>query len=268
MFGKRYRGIDMRPRALLDRSQKKVLEGKYLANRYYKYLSAPQKTPCILYGLQRSGTNYVEHLLGSDFPGVRIRNSTKRSHHRHKHWRLYADKSLMPTPEYLSRRSVEDARGLWDLFRDDGVRIEAVVVVVREPLHWYRSYQNWAVRLKWPEVDYHYLQEWNAYYRIWHALAAEDPDRIVLLRYEDLLGSEETALSSLANVLKMPLVDAAQDFKHVPHSQGFDTKKREENLSPLALDKFPPSDRDAILANLDPLLNEALGYPAMSNVDT
>jgi len=268
MVKTRYRGIDMRPSALLDRSHKKILEGKYLANRYVNYVLAAQKSSCLLYGLQRSGTNYLEHLIRSNFPGARIRNANRRSHYRHKHWRLYADNSLIPTRQYRSKLSAEDAKSFWTLLQNEGVHIDAVVVVVREPLHWYRSYQSWANRIKWPAVDHHYLQEWNAYYRTWRALAAEDPERIALIRYEDLLGSDELAFSSLATVLRMPRVGTIKDFKHVPQSHDFDTTKRDANLSPLTLDDFPPDDRDAVLANLDPSLSQALGYTANSNIDT
>ena len=146
--------------------------------------------------------------------------------------------------------------------------IDAVVVVVREPLHWYRSYQYWAARLAWPAVGYHYLQEWHAYYGTWHALAAEDPERIKLIRYEDFLSSEDQAISDLATVLQLPRLGATQTLKHVPHSRRFDAGRRAANLAPLTLDDFPPSERQAILANLDPSLNEALGYADYSVTGT
>ena len=53
----------------------------------------------------------------------------------------------------------------------------------------------------------------------------------------------------------------------VPHSQRFDDAKRVANLSPLTLDDFPSNERQAILANLDPSLIEALGYADYSVID-
>jgi hypothetical protein len=51
------------------------------------------------FGLQRSGTNYLQGLVSEHFD-VAFCNSDDRAHPLHKHFRLYNEKSYIGRPSY------------------------------------------------------------------------------------------------------------------------------------------------------------------------
>ena len=73
------------------------------------------KMKLLLYGLQRSGTKYLEVLLKHQFHVQFMNNNKDRTSPLQKHFRLYDDKGLVPEPKYQNEIRVANFEELEDL---------------------------------------------------------------------------------------------------------------------------------------------------------
>ena len=60
------------------------------------------------------------------------------------------------------------------------------------------SYKNWAKKCNWPEVDHHYIQEYNLFYGFFTKLAQES-SKFIFIKYVDLITDKEAVLKGLQN---------------------------------------------------------------------
>lgn len=82
------------------------------------------------YGLQRSGTNYLETLLKKNFR-VRFLNSNKdRTSPLQKHCRLYKNKKIIPAPQYYNEITVDSFEHFQSLFK---VKPDYYLVISKNP---------------------------------------------------------------------------------------------------------------------------------------
>lgn len=60
------------------------------------------------YGLQRSGTNFLETLLKKNYRVHFLNSNRDRSSPLQKHYRLYDNKDIIPEPQYHNDTEVEN----------------------------------------------------------------------------------------------------------------------------------------------------------------
>ena len=97
------------------------------------------------YGLQRSGTNYLETLLKKNFR-IRFLNSNKdRRSPLHKHCRLYKNKQIIPEPQYQNDIVVDTFDQFESLFE---VVPDYYFIISKDPYSWNLSYRNWAKKMQ------------------------------------------------------------------------------------------------------------------------
>ena len=231
------------------------------AKRTLLFITGQQKK-CLLYGLQRSGTNYVEKIVAKNIPEIRFVNDRRdRSSPLNKHFRLYRDKAYIPTDQYRTEDVVERYDQLIDTVMRYNVTPDLVIVVIRHPFHWYRSYLSWAELCGWDQSAYAYIREWNLFYGAWESLAREAPKEVLIFRYEDVLAGYRSGVPRLCERLGIEGRDSIDTYmSKVPVSGRMTEDKIASNLRPVALSDFPKWKQKLICEILDFDLVKRMGY--------
>lgn len=155
------------------------------------------ETSLLHYGLQRSGTNFLEALLRRRYKARLVNDNANRGSPIHKHFRLYDRKDLIPEEKYRNQLYPASFNDYEALLTE---KPDYYIVVSKDPYSWYLSYRSWGRKCGWPEPGHHYIAEYNLFYRKWLDFAAET-DRIVFVRYIDLLTNTEAELGRLERIM-------------------------------------------------------------------
>ncbi len=216
----------------------------------------------LLYGLQRSGTNFLEAKLRSRFR-VRLLN---RNLHRHlpeqKHFRLYDEKDVIPEPQFENDLHFSNFREFEAALPAERVP-DDYIIISKDPYAWFLSYRRWAHGHRWPEVAHHYIREYNLFYGKWLDFASQS-ERIHLVRYHDLLRDTEETLQEL--VRKIPLEQRGRMVvPRLPRKlrnalAGFSDSRKNYYEQGRYLQDLSPAERMEINARLDEAVLRGLGY--------
>lgn len=210
----------------------------------------------LLYGLQRSGTNYLERLLRGAYR-VRFANHRRRNHPGHKHFRLYDNKALIPEPQFANSARI---RSLDVLEEALGFRPDAYLVLSKDPYSWLRSYEAWARTCGWPSAAHHYGAEYTAFYGAWCALA-QDAARVHFVRYADLLADPEGTVKAVAaRIEARPRRFRVWSSRRVPQSGPFTPERRAWYAERRYLEGYTAAELAALNAEMDAGLLGFLGY--------
>jgi hypothetical protein len=212
------------------------------------------------FGLQRSGTNYLEALFKRMY-GQRFSNSNAdRKSPLQKHFRLYDNKDMVPEPQYRNDiviTSFSQFEGLYAATPD------FYLVISKDPYSWYLSYTAWAKKCNWPPPRHHYIEEYNLFYGKFLELAAQT-EKILFVRYVDLLRDREVTLTGLERRMGLTrkprhfLISRA--FSRVPQSTKFSDEQRDNYLKKNYLGMLSRENLNQLNARLDPRVIELLGY--------
>jgi hypothetical protein len=151
------------------------------------------------YGLQRSGTNFLETLLKKKYRVRFLNSNTDRSSPLQKHFRLYDNKEVIPEPQYRNNIKVKNFDEFERLLE---TLPDYYVVISKDPYSWFLSYSNWAKKCNWPTVAHHYIKEYNLFYGKWLEFSGQT-DKIVFVRYIDLLQNTDLELERLETKMKL-----------------------------------------------------------------
>ena len=94
----------------------------------------------VQYGMQRSGTNFVERVLKKNYRVHLLNNNHDRSSPLQKHCRLYENKELIPHPQYFNDVSIKTVQELDAFFKTSP---DYYLVISKDPYSWYLSYKAW-----------------------------------------------------------------------------------------------------------------------------
>ena len=111
------------------------------------------KMRLLQYGLQRSGTNFLESLLKKNYRVSILNDNRIRSSPLQKHCRFYSNKEVIPEPQYRNEIVANTYEQFQNLFP---TAPDFFIVISKDPYSWYLSYQNWAEKCNWPSVGHHY----------------------------------------------------------------------------------------------------------------
>jgi hypothetical protein len=221
----------------------------------------------IQYGLQRTGTNYVEFLIKKNFNNfVSLNNGATRSLPLHKHFRLYDDKSFIPTPEYMNNFNYSSFNEFDGHVKElTGEESFDYLVVTKEPVSWYISLCKFAKKNKWKilhhkHVDTRYLIDYNLFHEKWLDFANQS-NRITILRYEDFLSDLDASLDSVKETFQLQKKGSRyENLDKVPMSKKFNKKKRSFYKDKKYQELFDKNKRLIIKNILDKKVVEGLGY--------
>lgn len=222
----------------------------------------------LLYGLQRSGTNYMETLLPHNFSNVALLNQAfARSLPLHKHFRPYDEKWFVPEPKYLNQfqypsfedfdRHCQELTGAQDL---------GYITIVKEPYSWYISYCKLARKNRWPSymhkwTNQHYMIEYSLFCKKWIDFRDQAPDKVALIRYEDVLKDLPGTLDSLREKFGLEKKQADyQNFSKVNMSRTFSVRRRNYYMKKQFMEQFSQEELFLLTHHLDAGVAKALGY--------
>ena len=219
----------------------------------------------IHYGLQRSGTNFLESLLAKKYR-VQILNSNidgirpERSSPLHKHFRLYDEKDIVPEPKFRNEYKINSFAAFEQLLE---IIPDYYLIISKDPYSWYLSYTDWARRSNWQEVPYHYILEYNLFYAKWLELSRQTK-KIVFVRYMDLLRDPDEELRRLEFSMRLKkkfLYELRSNLvPKVPQSEEFSIDKRSYYLGEKYLDRYTIEGLQEINGLVDPEVLSRLGY--------
>lgn len=146
------------------------------------------------HGIQRSGTNYLRYCLkGCGFYPLNAHDPARTSP-KHKHFRWYADKSLIPL-------FIEHQYGN-NITADDVFQINKIasfpkdcrhIVVQKNEYDWLASISNWGLRCGWFDSKENAVNnlkqsqmDYTSYYGFWNEIASANPNRVVIIKLEKL----------------------------------------------------------------------------------
>lgn len=212
------------------------------------------------FGLQRSGTNYFEALIGRNYDVELVNEEEDRTSPAQKHFRLYDEKHIVPEPQYHNEVQTPDFATYESLVPQ---RPDHYVVISKDPYSWLLSYRKWAAGCGWPAVSHHYLEEYNLFYGRWLDFATQT-HRVHFLRYHDLLAEPEDSLRTLADKtgMKKRMLSAVRSNRiwKVPQSGMFSPEKRDYYVKAKYLDEFESSELSELAKVLDDRVVQGLGY--------
>lgn len=216
-------------------------------------------TKLILYGLQRSGTNYLEQLLNRTYR-VKYLNSNKDTKvPLQKHFRMYDEKNIVGHEVYLNSLMFNNYSELHDWFR---IKPDAFIVISKDPYSWLLSYRKWAEKNAWPKVQHHHIEEYNLFYGKFLSLAKES-DNIHFVRYQDLLcnmDGELARLQQLCGFAPRKSLFRNTNLRRVPQSARFTQDRLDYYVKEHYMDQFTETDLAETNALLSTEVMRSLGY--------
>jgi hypothetical protein len=141
-----------------------------------------------LYGLQRSGTNVIKTFLIQTY-GIGFNNLGDRGEIGHKHFRIYDDKTKIPTciqHQYSNNIIINKNDDLIKLLKEDVNNVK-IVVVIKDIFSWLISIEKWGEKCKWsPFIKDEFLNEYKLYTEKWYQLSKENPN-ICIIHYDEYI---------------------------------------------------------------------------------
>lgn len=212
------------------------------------------------YGLQRSGTNFLETLLRKNYRVHFLNDEKNRSSPLNKHFRLYDDKDIIPEPQYHNSIWVANFKQFESLSE---VLPDYYLVISKDPYSWYLSYKNWAQKCNWPAAKHHYIEEYNLFYGKFLELSSQT-DKIIFVRYIDLIKDPDAALKRLEATMKLKRklrsLLALKKPEEVPQSSSFTDERRNYYLGEEYLNEYTDEELQTLNGCLDTQVAYLLGY--------
>jgi len=186
------------------------------------------------YGLQRSGTNFLESLILKNFKTNIINTDAERNHPLHKHFRLYDEKQLIPEIQYKNDLKFNEFFDFENSLKLSS-SIDGIIIISKDPYSWYLSYRNWAKVCKWSKPNYNYIEEYNKFYGKWVEFSKQE-EKIAFVKYSELLSNPSKELEKLENKFKLEsrlrtnIFGRTLRIRRVSQSGRFLIKKKEHYL--------------------------------------
>ncbi|MCS3670578.1 hypothetical protein GGQ21_001226 [Salinibacter ruber] len=214
----------------------------------------------MLYGLQRSGTNFVQDTIERN---LRVWNKNidhPRNNPSHKHYRPYSEECF-PTSQYVTRNEPSNLKNLESIFNHEPP--DYYVVVSKSPYSWLLSYEKWGRKCDWPDPDHHYITEWNLFYGKWLEWG-KSSRKVVFVRYVDMLQDPKGEVERLQQRMGLTRrwISYIQRFTpgSVEQSPDFDASRRRYYLEHEYLNQYTDEKWDSLHAHLDTDVVQGLGY--------
>ena len=220
----------------------------------------------LLYGLQRSGTNFLEEVLRRHYRVRFLNDYEDRSSPLHKHFRLYREKHIIPESQYRNDLKIA---GFADFERILGDTPNSYLIISKDPYSWLLSYCQWAKKCHWPEVSHHYIAEYNLFHGKWLEFSRQT-NKIVFIRYVDLLQNAARELSLLEATIGLKKRFGrrvlSSRVNKVAQSPEFSNDRAAFYVNKLYLRSYTARDLREVNSLVDPDVLSGLRYHKEENV--
>ena len=139
------------------------------------------KSPAVyLFGLERSGTNFIEQYLAINFQ-VRLKPNPQ-----HKHFRIFNNKNLIFPACFKNSHIINSVFDL-DKLLNDASHTNRYIVIYKNPFSWLPSIERFYCASKaTPAARKNFLDQYIAYRKKWQSIRNA---RVLLINYEELIRS-------------------------------------------------------------------------------
>ncbi len=245
----------------IERAQPKLTDKiwKWLSGNHKNFPNIKGGVNVLYYGLQRSGTNYLDALLRKNYNVHLLNSNEDRRSPLQKHCRLYNNKNLIPELKYCNDINIYTFEDFEALFKKAP---QYYIVISKDPYSWYLSYCNWAEKCSWPNVSHHYIEEYNAFYGQFIYLS-KSTDKFIFIKYIDLLLKPETVLNNMECITGMKRKFFSKNILHpikVEQSMAFGKDRLAYYRDELYLNCYDKETLSKINELLDLSVVTQLGY--------
>lgn len=229
----------------------------------------------MIYGLERSGTNFTEAVMLENFKDIQFWNE----HYpdclpTHKHFRLYDEKHFIPITQFLNNFTYAS-------FADFDAAVSKLtgkenlnyVVVVKNPYAWYLSFMKLAKKGNYiPHrakiANGQFMIDWNLFHAKWLSFAEEAPTRIEIIRYEDLIKQTNNRLESIKDKFDLAPKGDWMLPEKVGMSRHFNAKRLTYYKKGSYEEQYEPTHMRVISEMLDEQILKKLGYDKINTDPT
>ncbi|NER80315.1 MAG: hypothetical protein F6K42_12190 [Leptolyngbya sp. SIO1D8] len=218
------------------------------------------------YGLQRSGTNFLETILKKNYQIQFLNSNQDRRSPLQKHFRLYDAKDIVPGPQYQNDILIEDFAHFEHLFP---TLPDYYLIISKDPYSWYLSYMSWANKCNWPNVNHHYIEEYNFFYGKFLEFSSQT-DKLIFIRYIDLIKDVNKTLNQLELRThfrkKLFARLTLRQPNKVSHSSHFTEDKRAYYTNKKYLAEYAEDELQTLNNLLDSHVISLLGYEKITAI--
>lgn len=183
----------------------------------------------LIYGLQRSGTNFLEEILNKKF-NIQVSNEINRKSILHKHFRLYNDKNKIPIPDYINNKYFEYFKDFYDIIKKQINDDCKIIIIKKDIFSWLISIYKWSKKCNWNITDKNiFLNDYYLFYKKWKEYYNNNTNKILFINYIDLLNNNNLLIEKMNkffNLTKVNDIKKLNDIKKVNCSTIFNSKKK------------------------------------------
>ena len=214
-----------------------------------------------LYGLQRSGTNFTQKYLETNF-NISFKNKGDRQSPYHKHFRIYDNKDIIPQTDqknqYKNQYIIHSLKEL-DKLLGDLNHTNKYIIVYKSIFSWLPSIEKWAKGCKWKNNSkMEFVEDYLNFIKKWYSIKNE---RVFFINYEDFLNMSDNE-NSLANKLSVFLnkkqKKAIYSFEKVNCSKKFNTSQKKYYINHEYMSLYSKEELEKIKNNL--IYKELIDY--------
>ncbi len=162
------------------------------------------KKKILLYGFYRTGTNFLEAVLGDNFH-IEILNSAQTRGERdvcHKHARLYSNSDCVSGNGRFICHHIKDFEDLKARIKADNPFPDFFVVTSKDPYSWLLSFRDFATREPiYKNTKFHPIKEYILYYKKLISLS-EQGGNFIFVKYIDMISNVDN-LSRLGELMNL-----------------------------------------------------------------
>jgi len=233
------------------------------------------KPKILHYGLQRTGTNFLEAILGDNFHIELLNSARSRAEHDicHKHARYYENSDFVSAG--FKCHDIKDFEDLSARIKKDNPLPDFFVVISKDPYSWLLSLRSHAKKRekRYKNLKFHPIKEYILYYKKLISLS-EQGGNFIFVKYVDMISNVDnlSRLQKLMNLRKR-VENINNNKKKVYMSDTFSEERRRFYMDKLYLNKlrddasrspegyfFRQDHIEEINRNLDEEVIEYLGY--------
>ena len=218
-------------------------------------------------GIQRSATNYFQQLVEKNLAEYTpVNDKYARCLPLHKHFRLHDHKFLIPEPKYYNTFHYPDFNSFHEHVKElSGREANKYLVTVKNPYSWYLSYDRFARKNDFyrsrKDLNSHFVFDYLHYYEKWADFSQEAPDKVKIIRYEDLIHDLSSAMNEVAEFTGLPPVfPAYENVEKVSMSRRFNASRLKYYKNQTYRELLPERDKKVINQILGEAFFNRLGY--------
>lgn len=136
-------------------------------------------------------------------------------------------------------------------------------MISKDPYSWFSSYNNWAKKCNWSDVNHHYIEEYNLFYGKFLEFSLQT-NKLVFIRYVDLIADTNSVLEQLKAKMNLKKRLFARlmlrNTDKVAQSSLFTEERRAYYINEKYLEEYSDKELQIINQYIDWHVVSLLGY--------